>query len=80
MTEAKITHDYVVKDLDDMEEMCKVEAISNKVLEAIINRLVEEQTKENEGLRSELKKIKHRQNIKKHHLRKSVKLAETSLK
>ena len=42
MTEAKIIYDYIVKDLDNIEEIHKVKDMSNKALEVIINRLVEE--------------------------------------
>ena len=42
ITEAKVVCDYIVKELDNIEEMHKVEAISNKALEAIVNRLVKE--------------------------------------
>jgi len=80
MVEAKITYNYIVKELDDIKQIYEVEAILNKALEATINRLVEDQIKESEGLKSNLKKIKHMHNVKNHHLRKNLKLAKVGLK
>ena len=66
----KITCNYIVKEIDDIKEIYKVEVISNKALEAIINRLVKNQIKESEGLKSKIKKIKYIHNIKNHYFKK----------
>ena len=40
--EVNIIHNYMLKELDDTEEMHKVEVMTNKTLEIVINKLVED--------------------------------------
>jgi len=48
ITEAKIICNCILKELEDIKEMHEVEVITNKVLEIIINMLVEDQIRESE--------------------------------
>ena len=43
MKEANTIHNYILKELDNAEEMHKVEVMTNKALEIAINKLVEDQ-------------------------------------
>ena len=80
MKDVNIKHNYIIKELDDIEIMHEVEVIINKALKIAINKLVENQVQESEGLKNDMKKLKYNNNMKRHYLKKDMELTESNLK
>ena len=72
MKEGKISCNYIIKELEDLEELYKVEVMANKALELAISELVNNQVCKSKELKKEIKKIQYINNAKRFHARKNV--------
>ena len=64
MKETKVLHNYMPKELDNIEELYQIKNITYDLLEAIIDKLALEQIKEKNQREKKQKKMNYDNNIK----------------